>query len=99
MTVNDSTKYLAKDCQKIEMKVLLREIKKVLKLQLLKTSLTINGVETDIIASQTGNGGQRYWFTCSLCKNRCGILYRSQINGELIACRSCLQLKYRNITC
>ena len=93
MIVNDSTKLFVKDCQKIEMKILLQEVKKALKIELLKSHIAINGLDTSISSSQTGNGGNRYWFDCPLCKERCGILYQHRLNCK-IACRKCLNLEY-----
>ena len=94
MTVNDSPKYFTSDCQRVELKRLLKEVKKQLKAELLKSNLAINGFESNIITSQTGNGGERYWFVCCMCKKPCGCLYKHPVS-ELVACRSCLHLKYK----
>lgn len=97
MIVNDSHKYLASDCQKIEMKSFLKIVKAQLKIQLLTSILNVNGCPTNITTSSTGYGGERYWFTCPLCKNRCANLYRLPINLAM-GCRYCLGLQYGKST-
>jgi len=84
------------NCESVSMNTLLGEAKRKLKVALLENELEINGIKSKITTSQTGNGGFRYWFTCPTCTKRCGKLYRSPVNADLVACRSCLSLKYKS---
>lgn len=85
------------DCEVIQMKDLLHQAKQKLKLALVQNELEINGINSSITASQTGGGGFRYWFTCPQCQKRCGVLFRSPLNSEIVACQKCLAVKYKKI--
>lgn len=82
-----------KECECVDMKEVLGEVKNKLKLALLNQELEINGVPTAVSTSSTGNGGLRYWFTCPECGQRCGKLFRV---SQRLACRKCLELKYQS---
>ena len=84
------------DCECVRMEDLLGEAKKKLKIALLENELEIEGIPSEIITSKTGNGGIRYWFTCPACGERCGVLFRSPLNENFIACRKCLNLTYKS---
>jgi hypothetical protein len=43
-------------------------------------------------------GGNRWWFTCPLCKRRIGKLYLPA-KGQYFACRKCYDLGYRSSRC
>lgn len=95
MTHNDLGEFSLTDrCGKVCIKTLLHQVRKRLKLELLKSSLEVAGYEVDLILSKTGNGGERYWFACPICKQRCGVLYRHPISLG-VGCRGCLRLRYR----
>ena len=38
--------------------------------------------------------GERRWFECPACKRRAGVLYQHPLS-QVVACRTCLNLKYR----
>lgn len=84
------------NCESVSMTTLLGEANRKLKVALLENELEINGIKSRITTSRTGNGGYRYWFTCPKCDDRCGKLFRSPVNSKLIACRKCLNLKYKS---
>lgn len=90
---NFDKKRLAEDCQKMDMKDLLKLAKERLKRELLSLEIESQGIKTNVTTSITGNGGIRHWFTCPLCKKRKRILYRD-LNHAIIGCRNCLKLSY-----
>lgn len=95
MSLNDfGKKWLVEDCQKIEMKEILQETKKQLLQQLLHAQIEAYGIQTEILHSPTGNGGKRWWFACPQCNKRKGVLYKHPFTTQ-IACRDCLQLRYK----
>lgn len=95
MTRNDlGRNFLTDQCQKIEMKAFLLEAKRAMKESLLKSVIKANGLSIKFCTSKTGNGGERWWFTCPLCEKRCEKLFQHPIS-EKLGCRKCLNLKYR----
>lgn len=95
MSLNDFGNFSLTDtCEKVEMKVLLKEIKKQLKVLLLKQFIEVDGYNLVLVSSPTGGGGQRYWFKCPLCTKRCGVVYRHTASLR-VGCRQCLHLRYR----
>jgi len=86
--------FLTDQCQKIEMKDFLREAKHDLKKMLLESEIKANDVQVSIRTAKTGNGGERWFFECPVCKRRCTVLFQHPIS-ILLGCRSCLNLKYR----
>ncbi len=94
MNPNDFGNLIVEDCQKIDMKDLLCEVKAKLKKHLLMLELEVFGTAINIITSNTGNGGLRYWFKCPMSGDRCAVLYRHPVTGEW-ASRKALNLKYR----
>ncbi len=94
MTTNDLyQKFLAENCNKLEVNKLLREASKRVKIELIQSSISANGASLNLLSSQTGKGGERLWFECPLCLRRCGVLYENPIN-QMLACRKCLKIKY-----
>jgi len=59
----------------------------------MKAEMNANGINLKLITTNTGFGGERYWWSCPKCKKKCGILYKHPISQD-IACRKCLKLKY-----
>ena len=85
---------LTDECQKIEMKSFLKQVKPKLKESLLQSTIELNGLKVGLTTSCTGNDGKRWWFTCPLCERRCGVLYQHPVSKTL-GCRICLNLRYR----
>lgn len=95
MTRNDFGRiFLIEDCEKIEMRQVLKAVKMRLKEALLEQALSGKGWEVSLSVSETGNGGRRYWMGCPLCERRCATLYRHPV-AEVIGCRHCLGLRYK----
>ena len=78
-------------CLKID--DLVRKARNEFKVQFIKSSVDLNGMNISLISSKTRFGGSRLWFLCPKCNNRRGILYSK--NNE-VACRLCSGLKYIN---
>lgn len=95
MIPNDfGKKILAENCRKIEISEILREVKRKLKRQLLKSEIEAEGIAIELTESKTGFGGKRNWFACPICKRRVGVLYKHPVSQGL-GCRRCLRLDYR----
>ncbi|MFC1647784.1 hypothetical protein ACFL10_02200 [Patescibacteria group bacterium] len=91
---NFGKKLLVDNCQQIRIKPFIKGLKKNLKGLIITSCITIANQEIEIKTSATGNGGQRYWFSCPMCNRRAGVLYHHPINQSL-GCRICLNLDYR----
>lgn len=99
---NFDKKLLVENCQKIDIKDLLKQAKEHLKKELLSLGINAQGIPTTVTTSITGNGGIRLWFICPICKERKRILYKNLMQS--IGCRTCLKLAYlssvtRNFSC
>lgn len=95
MRPNDLGKtFLVEECQKIHISTLLRAFRLKLKDALIRSELSMQGVIVELITSNTGFGGVRYWFKCPQCKRRSGVLFTHAVSQNL-GCRSCLGLEYR----
>jgi hypothetical protein len=95
MSPNDLGKtFLVDECQKININTILKAVKLKLKDALIQSELGIQGITVELITSNTGFGGVRYWFKCPQCKRRVGTLFTHAISQNL-GCRSCLGLEYR----
>lgn len=79
-------------CQKIRVEDYIRQASKDLKRRLVESELEINNISIKLGTSRTRFNGERYWFICPICQKRIGILF--ELNS-LIACRTCLKLKYK----
>jgi hypothetical protein len=55
--------------------------------------VNIGDIQVTLSKSITGFGGHRYWFVCPSCSSRVARLY---IEAPVVACRHCLQVKYRS---
>ena len=53
----------------------------------------VGDLQLSLVKSITGQGGHRYWFICPDCGSRVAKLY---VVGDLVACRHCLNIKYRS---
>ncbi len=85
---------MVEDCQRLELKVYLREAKVKLKEALLTAEMTAQGIPVGLAASRTGFGGIRYWFVCPICGKRAGVLFVHPAS-HTVGCRKCLGLEYR----
>lgn len=95
MKPNDFGKKLLVDqCQQIKMTDFIKKTKVLLKETLLQSSLQADGYNLLLTKSTTGFGGTRYWFSCPICHERSGVLYKHPLSQRL-GCRKCLQLDYR----
>ncbi len=96
MPPNDLGKILLEDeCDKIVINEFVKKAEKQLKKELLLSEVEMNGLEIKLAKTDTGYGGERFWWICPGCNKRRGILYRHPVS-QIIACRSCLGLKYRS---
>jgi hypothetical protein len=85
---------LAEQCQKISIDSLIQQASFELKLRLLESQIETIGIPLKFSFSKTALGGKRVWFSCPSCNGRVGVLYKHPLL-ETIACRNCLNLKYR----
>jgi len=95
MSPNDfGKKYLTEQCQKIKITDFVRESTSQLKETLINASLEAEGYVLLLSRSKTGFGGTRFWFSCPICNQRVGVLYRHPVS-QILGCRRCLRLDYR----
>ena len=76
------------------MKEYLDRAKAHMKQMLLTSEVSVFDTPINFTTSQTGFGGTRHWFVCPTCSERKGVLFMHPIS-EQIACRTCLNIKYR----
>src|SRR4051812_19472518 len=96
MSLNDSgKKFLVENCQKIDIRTLLKACRESLKNNILNSEIETKGVHISLMSSKTGFGGTRVWFKCPSCGNRVGTLFVHPV-GSKIGCRACLSLEYRS---
>lgn len=86
--------FLVEECQRVAMKPFLRRHKANLKDLVLRSEIALLDSRIALTISQTGNGGNRYWFVCPLCQQKMGVLFQHPLD-ERIGCRVCLNLEYR----
>lgn len=91
---NLGKKLLVENCQQVKVAPFIERLKSDLRNLLITSFITVNDCEIGIMSSETGNGGERYWFSCPICNRRTGILYNHPIHQSL-GCRLCLNLDYR----
>ena len=85
--------FVAENCQRISVDELVRKANKMLRRRLVEAQIEALGISVQLATSKTLFHGERFWFLCSLCGKRKGVLYRHPAVG-LIGCRTCLKLKY-----
>jgi len=86
-------KFAIEECNAINVNVLMRKIKSLLREELLKIELEGLGNNIRLTSSKTGKGGVRYWFFCPKCNRRVGVLYRLP-GSNSFGCRLCFNLQY-----
>ncbi len=75
----------------VKLNELIKQARDKFKLEFIKSSLNISGMDIELTTSKTRYGGSRLWFVCPVCLKRKGTMYQDNI----LACRTCLGLKYR----
>ncbi len=85
---------LAEYSQKIQIDDIVRRINKEVKHQILQSQIEVMGFKLSLLTSRTRFNGKRYWFSCPICNNRVGIIYRNPVSLQ-IGCRNCLKISYR----
>jgi hypothetical protein len=92
---NDLGKFLiAEQCQKINIDDIVRQVNKEAKQQILQSNIEVMGLKLNLLTSNTRFDGKRYWFSCPICNNRVGVIYRDPVSLQ-IGCRKCLKIQYR----
>jgi hypothetical protein len=94
MNSNHFGKFLVEECERIDMKEVLRSAKQKLKKAMINLELEANGLNVTLTTSLTGNGGMRYWFACPITGARCATLFRHPVTGQL-GSREAFHLKYK----
>jgi hypothetical protein len=91
---NLGKKYLVDQCLGISISGYLKKAKKELKELVINSQLELDGINIELVTSQTNYKGLRYWFKCPICYRRTGKLYKHPIS-LILGCRRCLRLEYR----
>jgi len=78
--------------QSVKIDDLVRKAKEEFKLQFIKSSLNLSGIDIQLTTSKTRFGGNRIWFLCPICQKKVGVIYK---NPPFLGCRICLNLRYR----
>lgn len=86
---------LTDQCQKIRVTDFIKTANQELKEKLIQSSIEAQGYQLLLNKSKTGFGGTRYWFSCTTCQRRVGVLYKHPVS-EILGCRTCLGLDYRS---
>ncbi len=84
---------LVENCQKIEIKDFLKVCRLEMKKTILNSEIEIRGLNIDLTTSKTRFNGERFWFSCPVCRKRAGVLYSHPITNQ-VGCRDCLGLDY-----
>jgi hypothetical protein len=85
---------LVEHSQKINIDDIVRQVNKEAKQQILQSNIEVMGLKLNLLTSSTRFNGKRYWFSCPICNNRVGIIYRDSVSLQ-IGCRKCLKIQYR----
>ena len=85
---------LVEHSQKINIDDIVRLANKEVKRQILQSYIEVLGFKLNLLTSSTRFNGKRYWFSCPICNNRVGIIYRDPVSLQ-IGCRNCLNIQYR----
>lgn len=92
---NDLGKFnLVENCQKIVIDDIVSQVNKEVKQQILKSQIEVMGFKLSLLTSKTRFNGIRYWFSCPICNNRVGTIYKHPLNTQA-GCRNCLKIKYK----
>ncbi len=83
---------IVESMQKVNIDDIVQKAVEAYKIQFIKSTLELNGVEVQLSSTKTRFGGNRQWFVCPRCRERRGVLYLNESN---LACRLCLNLKYK----
>lgn len=83
---------IVENVQSVKIDDLVRKAREEFKLQFIKSSLNLSGVNIQLTTSKTRFGGSRIWFICPICRKKRGVIYRDL---SFLGCRICLNLKYR----
>lgn len=86
---------LVENSRKIEINDIVRKATSNLKKELISIEVSAVGSDIKLTTSLTRWGGIRYWFSCPVCEERKGTLFKDP-GKNIIACRSCLKLDYRS---
>lgn len=92
MSGNDYGTFLSKNnTPSISVDDVVRSLRTQFEKSFLEHPVVIGDLQVSLSKSITGQGGHRYWFICPNCGSRVAKLY---VDGTLVACRYCLQIKY-----
>lgn len=80
--------------QKIKIDDIVRQVNKEVKHQILQSQIEVMGFKLNLSTSHTRFNGKRYWFSCPICNNRVGTIYRHPISPQ-VGCRNCLKIQYK----
>lgn len=83
---------IAESVQSVKIDDLVSKAKGEFKLQFIKSSLNLDGIEIQLTTSKTRFGGNRIWFICPICQKKRGVIYK---DSPFLGCRICLNLKYK----
>ncbi len=85
---------LIESCQKIEIDEIIRRVNKEVKYHILQSHIEATGFKLNLVTSETRFNGKRYWFSCPICNNRVGTIYKHPVSNQ-VGCRNCLNLVYK----
>jgi|SRR3989344_7169836 len=85
---------LVEYCQRIKIDDIVRRVNKEVKYQILQSHIEAMGFKLNLVTSRTRFNGTRYWFSCPICNNRVGTIYKHPISNH-VGCRNCLSLSYK----
>lgn len=86
---------LVDQCKKVSVDELIRKVNKINKINFINNEMEFFGQKVNLTTSRTRFNGQRLWFVCPICRRRINNLYKHPFQN-LVGCRLCLKLKYRN---
>ena len=97
MNPNDlGKKFIAEQCERVEISSLLKVVKQELKELILNSQLELEGFDISLLTSSTGFGGTRYWFECPLCRARVGVIFKHPILKS-VGCRKYSKRRYKGM--
>ncbi len=95
MIPNNFDKFLVSQCQKLDIKNLVKSIQEeLLRDLILKSEINFEDVNIEFSYSKTGFDGSRLWLKCPICSHNIRIIYKTPNN--FIGCRKCLNLDYES---
>jgi hypothetical protein len=93
LSPNDLGTFLIEDCNNIGIHNFLKIAKLEFRRSLLESEIVVSGFRVRLTETALHHGGTRFWFLCSGCGKRRGVLYKHPLT-EAVACRKCLGLGY-----